>query len=147
MDRHSSKRHHSYRIYQALAASAFAGLLPEPFHHATRKAMNPINPNRSKFKSKLQYRVVWKRKEMPEKRKRYETRAGAERFATLLGPEPWKITGRGPDEQFCCSGYMCACGGITVREHFINGRENIPEIEYALIMCRSVQFSDWGEIK
>lgn len=90
-----------------------------------------------------QYRVVWKRIGLPEKKKRYEQRKAAERFVVLLGPEPWKALGREPDERFCCSGRECGCGGMTVREQTLQQRENIPAVEYVRLEKREVTLGEW----
>jgi hypothetical protein len=90
-----------------------------------------------------QYRVVWKRVGLPEKKKRYEHLVRAQRFVMLLGPEPWKALGREPDEYHCCSGRECGCGGMTVREETMNHRENIPALEYVRIEQREITLGAW----
>lgn len=97
-----------------------------------------------KMKARHQYRVVWKRKGLSEKKKRYERLAFAQRFVTLLGPEPWKALGRDPDERFCCSGRECGCGGVTVREHFLQHRESYPALEYVRIDQREIRLGAWA---
>lgn len=88
-----------------------------------------------------EYKVVWKREGQRQKTKIYQTREGALARQTLLGPEPWKYVGRDPDELFCCdglSGSECGCGGVTVREHWLEAREDIPPIEILRVEWRSV---------
>lgn len=101
---------------------------------------------------RYEYRVVWKRHGLHRKSKRYATRKGAERFALLLGPEPWKALDVDPDQQHCCSGHPeCACEGATWREHLLAKRtaggryseddSGMPGIEYIRIEKRPV--ADW----
>lgn len=73
-----------------------------------------------------EFRVVWKREGCEPRRKRYMRRSSAERFMTLLGPEPWLAFDREADEYFCCSGYECGCGGITVKEDSDLRRKDYP---------------------
>jgi hypothetical protein len=92
---------------------------------------------------KTEYRVVWKRRGLKRKSKRYMSLKAAERRITLMGPEPWKALGLDPDER-CCSGLECACGGRTHREILLeqrNGRMHeddagMPPIEYVFIEQR-----------
>lgn len=100
---------------------------------------------------RLEYRVVWKRRGMHQKSKRYATLRGAQDRATFLGPEPWLALRRDPDEVFCCTSYECGCEGVTVREHLLaarttpNGNDpdssGMPPIEYIRIEQRPV--SPW----
>lgn len=86
-----------------------------------------------------EYRVKWKREGLKAKIKVFQTRAAAERRLTLLGPEPWKAMGREPESKWCCSGYQCACGGVTVREESENTRKTMPRLEYVQLEKRQVQ--------
>lgn len=102
------------------------------------------------MKKHFTYRVVWKRKGLDRKTRRYETERGARRFIRLLGAEPWMAFpdqwppfSNGPDDYFCCAGYQCDCQGISIRDHFIEAREGMPELEYVLIQSREV--SKWPE--
>lgn len=81
------------------------------------------------MKETVEFRVVWQREGFKPRRKRYATRKAAERFMTLLGPEPWVALGRDPDEYFCCSGAECGCSGLTIREESNARREEMPKIE------------------
>lgn len=97
-----------------------------------------------------EYRVVWKRQENRRKVKRYATRPRAERFIALMtSPEPWKLfptyAHMDPDKPYCCEGgpySECACGGLTLREHFASFRKDLPPIEYVHIEEREV--GKWG---
>lgn len=91
-----------------------------------------------------EFRVVWMREgAREEKRKRYATRRGAERFMTLLGPEPWLAFGRDADEYVCCYGRECTCDGVTVREDVAVRREGMPPIVYVRLQKRpSLEWED-----
>jgi hypothetical protein len=94
--------------------------------------------------SNTEYRVVWKRRGMPRKSKRFQTLKAAERRVLLLGPEPWRAFEALPDDLHCCSGHECACGGETWREHLLGQRteprgpddDGMPAIEYIHIEKR-----------
>ena len=86
----------------------------------------------------MEYRVVWKRAGCVVKRKRYRYRKNAEKWITLLGPEPWTTYGRAPDDLQCCNGRECACGGVTVREHSDEIRATLPAIEWIRLDSRPV---------
>lgn len=92
----------------------------------------------------LEYRVVWKRAGLARKTRRYVSRAKAERYMLLLGPEPWKFYApdrEDPDELECCPGtppYECGCGGLTIRERAMAQREEMPALEYLRLEQRPV---------
>lgn len=100
--------------------------------------------------NKYEYRVVWKRRGMDRKQKRYQHLQAAERRMLLMGPEPWRALDLDPDEQ-CCSGLECGCGGRTHREILLAARNNprypddspMPPIEYIHIERRPL--SAWEE--
>lgn len=73
-------------------------------------------------KVRYEFRVVWKRRGLHQKSKRYQSLKAAERRVTFLGPEPWKALGVDPDERYCCSGEECGCDGDTWREHLLRQR-------------------------
>ena len=75
-----------------------------------------------------EYRVVWQREGLKPKRKRYATLAAAQRFMGLLGPEPWVVLGKDPDALWCCSGWECACRGVTNRQNSEDQRANMPKL-------------------
>jgi hypothetical protein len=95
-----------------------------------------------------EYRVTWKREGNKPKSKRFAQKASADRWAIILGPEPWKAYGHDPDALACCggtpAGEPCACGGLTWREHWMqrrqdaHGAKGIPPIEYIRITRRTV---------
>lgn len=91
---------------------------------------------------RVEYRVVWKREGLRPKRKRYVSRAKAERFMLLFGPEPWRVySKKDPDAYECCPGtahYECGCGGLTVREAAERARDGQPKIEYLRLDVREV---------
>lgn len=88
---------------------------------------------------KCEYRVVWKRQGLKQKAKRYATLKGANRFMDLLGPEPWKAFGKEAEEQYCCGGYQCACGGMTWKQHLeFHKKSGQPEIESIRLEKRNV---------
>lgn len=95
--------------------------------------------------TKSEYRIVWKREGLKEKRKVYKLLVRAKRHMLLLGPEPWKAFGRDPEELFCCrGGYdQCGCGGLTVREKFMEDRKNLPPIEFIRLERREVTTTPW----
>lgn len=97
------------------------------------------------MKEQTEYRVVWKRDGLTEKKKRYMNLVRAKRFVTLLGPEPWIALGLDPDQYFCCSGRECGCGGTTVREHSEIQRKDIPAIEWVRIEKRKIAVGQWEE--
>ena len=68
----------------------------------------------------------------------YQTERGAQDWLTILGPEPWKAFNQDPDDGICCSGDMCGCGGVTVREHWEEKREEMPRLEFVRLEFRSV---------
>ena len=96
---------------------------------------------------KTQYRVVWKRDGYKEKTKLYWSKHYARRFLAIMGPEPWLALGKGPDDLFCCKGYMCNCGGVTWQEALIADRANMPVLEYAFIEQRQVIQMEWEALK
>lgn len=101
--------------------------------------------------SKTEYRVVWKRRGMNRKSKRFQSLKAAQRRVLLLGPEPWLALGLDPDER-CCSGLECGCGGRTNRENLLAQRNTpihpdagpMPEIEYIRIESRPL--GDWSPV-
>lgn len=94
----------------------------------------------------IEYRVVWKRDGCDRKTKRYVSKARAERFMALLGPDPFtagKAYGHWPpdaelDDIACCSGHECACGGLTIREHLAEERKDMPMLEWCRLETREV---------
>ena len=95
-----------------------------------------------------EYRVIWKREGLKTKRKRYANKPQAERFMVLMGPEPWlaqksRWSRKGPDDLKCCSGHMCGCGGMTVREYEEDYRKDLPKLEWIRLEEREV--GKWGE--
>lgn len=103
-------------------------------------------------KVRYEFRVVWKRHGFHQKSKRYATLKAAERRLTLMGPEPWIALQVDPDERMCCSGYECACGGQTWREHLLEVRNTprhpedtgMPAIQYIRIEKRPL--SPWEAV-
>ena len=97
----------------------------------------------------VEYAVVWKRAECVAKRKKYRSRPLAERFMLLLGPEPWKRDAdrmgrpKDPDSYMCCSGYECGCGGISLRQHYLEARKDLPPLEWMRLEIRDVEESPW----
>jgi len=103
-------------------------------------------------KTTKQFRLRWKRVGLPEKRRIYWLRRYAEKYALLLGPEPWKALGRDADEIMCCNGRECNCGGRTWREHMIEVRASqnhygMPAMEYVAIDERMVELGEWKKGK
>lgn len=89
-----------------------------------------------------QFAVVWKRVGIRAKRRLFAKRKSAERWLTMLGPEPWLAFGKQADER-CCDGYDCGCEGKTPREQAAELRARYPAIEYARIEVRDV--SEWRQ--
>lgn len=107
---------------------------------------------------RAQWSVVWKRVDSLPKRKRYWSRAQAEHRALLLGPEPWlyemdrwEKKPKDPDSRMCCDGYVCGCGGLTVRQHYEQRRAELvesgmPPVEWVRIERRTVEVTPWEEV-
>lgn len=93
--------------------------------------------------NRYEFRVVWKRRGMHQKSKRYANLKAAERRVLLMGPEPWLALELEPDA-VCCSGLECGCGGRTNRERLLGERlqtrhpdeDPMPPIEYMRIERR-----------
>ena len=92
----------------------------------------------------VEYRVVWKREELSEKRKIYQTLKAAKRFMALFGPEPWKVWApkADGDSLVCCpgirAGYECACDGVTYRQQAEEQRSKLSPLEYLRLEFRDV---------
>lgn len=103
-------------------------------------------------KLRYEFRVVWKRRGLYQKSKRYATLKAAETRVQLLGPEPWIALGVLPDDIACCSGNECACGGVTWREQLLSQRNQprhpddtgMPAIEYIRVERRPL--SAWEKL-
>ena len=97
---------------------------------------------------KTEYRVVWKRRGLKRKSKRYMSLKAAQRRIALMGPEPWVALEVNPDDYHCHKGSSayneCGCDGLTWREHLLNARNQpsheedsgMPALEYAFIETR-----------
>ena len=103
--------------------------------------------------NKYEFRVVWKRRGMDRKTKRYATLKAAENRVLFMGPEPWLALKEEPDDRHCCSGYECGCGGKTWREYLLEQRTEgkfgaddggMPDIEYIRIERRAL--SPWERL-
>lgn len=90
-----------------------------------------------------EYRVVWQRAGCRRKTKSFVRRAMAERFLRWFGPEPWTVHSKDPDEMYCCDGYQCSCGGLTVREQHEQYRASLPALEWVRLERREV--GAWAE--
>ena len=91
--------------------------------------------------NRSELRVVSKRIGGRVKVRSFATRAGAERYLRLFGPEPWTAflkPSKSPDDQACCSGYQCVCGGLTYRQQAEAKRAELPALVYVRIEERSV---------
>lgn len=91
---------------------------------------------------KFEYRVVWKRRDLSKKERRYTRRATAERFAAIVrattAEEVLRLRGRDPDEEACCNRYSCGCGGRTYGENEREYQKELPPLEYCVIEERRV---------
>jgi len=91
---------------------------------------------------RFEYRVVWKRRDLGRKVKRYARRDGAERFASILrattAEEVLRLRGKDPHEEVCCNGYMCGCGGETYLGSELAYREKMPPLQYCVVEEREV---------
>ena len=87
---------------------------------------------------RYEYRLTWKRRhpglliasgdeDLPleggpfvyTKRKRYDSFAGARRFALLVqGRQAEAFPDHDPEGYMCCGGYECGCGGVSWAEHW-----------------------------
>jgi len=72
-------------------------------------------------------------------------RAARRRFALLTSPEPWRAYGHDPESKMCCGGGNCGCGGLTVRESYMEKRARLPKLVYARIDRRKV--SEWEPLE
>jgi hypothetical protein len=90
------------------------------------------------FPGGVEYKVSYKRVGLDARRKKFARLASAERFIALLGPEPWLVLGKDPDDFQCCPGNECGCGGATVRESDAAYREGMPDLEYVRLERRTV---------
>jgi hypothetical protein len=100
-----------------------------------------------------EYRVLSKRQDTAVKDKRFRSlKAVRDRVGLLLSDEPWRFFGsagertRDGDGLYCCPGtqhYECGCGGLTVREHALAPRENLPPIEWVRVEKRQVTTTEW----
>lgn len=96
--------------------------------------------------TKTQFKVTWKRAGNEPKSKTVFGVKWANHLVTVLGPEPWKAHGQHPDDRYCCSGYECACGGQTVREHWGSGRKDLPPLEWIKAEKRTVTYGEWEQV-
>lgn len=88
--------------------------------------------------AKLEYRIVWQRKNGVQLIKHYRTRRGAEkRYALLTSVEPWKAIGRKATDYVCCDGSECDCEGLTRRQQTAKIRRDSPLL-YARFETREV---------
>lgn len=98
------------------------------------------------MKQKFEYRVVWKRSELNEKKRVYKTLKGAEKMVAFL-ENPIEQTAKTHftfqdlDEPYCCSGRECGCGGGTLREHLEEQHKQFPPLLWVRIEKREV--GDW----
>jgi hypothetical protein len=92
----------------------------------------------------VEYRVVSKREGQRPTVKRYASRAAAERRLVLLGPEPWRAYGKGPDdpcemhEHTAWGGEDMAFDGTTERACTEKMRAEMPALEYVRLEWRVV---------
>ena len=92
-----------------------------------------------------EFRVVWRRVDGKVKRRRFATRAGADRFLALFGPEPWRAflrPGQTPEDLRCCAGRGCVCQGRTIRGYHEALRACLPALSYVRLERRRV--SAWA---
>lgn len=91
---------------------------------------------------KTEYRVVWKREGLGQKSRKFSRLRFAERYQSLLtSDKPWEVFGVDGDAYECCSGYECGCGGMRVKESWINNRKHLPKLLSVKIQSREV--GDW----
>lgn len=84
---------------------------------------------------RVEYRVVWQREGLSKRTKRYATRLAAERFSLIVqGRLIEAYPAINPDEIFCCGGHMCACRGMTYREHWESESKPYPPLIYGPII-------------
>jgi hypothetical protein len=90
----------------------------------------------------LEYRVVWKRKELSRKTRRFRSLKTAEKFRGVLTAgsteERLLLLGKDPDAYYCCDGHECGCGGETNRESEEHYADGMPLLEYCVIEERPV---------
>src|SRR4051812_42800746 len=105
------------------AEHAMQFVRPEP-----RRVHVLTSERASEVMNKFEYRVVWKRRGMDRKTKRYATLKGAENRVLFMGPEPWLALKVDPDALQCCPGttqYECGCGGLTWRQSLLSARNSL----------------------
>ena len=95
--------------------------------------------------ARIEFRVTWKRAGCRAKSRVYSRKSSAERFIYLFGEEPWRYYGGNPDALQCCSGYECACRGLTVRQAAAEDRARMPPLEYIRLETRQV--GEWAPFK
>ncbi len=88
--------------------------------------------------SGTEYRVVWYREGVGRKVKRFASLGSATRRKNLLGPQPWMAYDKNPNSLWCCDGYQCNCGGLTVMEFCKQERDLLPKVESVHIERRQV---------
>ena len=77
-----------------------------------------------------EYRLSWKRRhpeggQVYSRARTFQSWAAARRLLLVLLGRGYEIDERGPDALWCCSGWECGCGGVTVFEHWQGEHERI----------------------
>lgn len=90
-----------------------------------------------------EYRVTWQREGLPKKYRFYQSRPAADRLMRVLRGEGIEEL-ENPDDYACCSGYECACGGMTNREAWEQRFGTMPPLVFGPVLtARPV--GDWGD--
>jgi hypothetical protein len=90
-----------------------------------------------------EYRVVWKREGLDSKRRRFRSRASAERLILKLGPEPWKAWGIEEGAPCPLHRYADDCPG-TIGECCAAYANGLPPVEYVRLQVREV--TPWSSV-
>lgn len=84
----------------------------------------------------FEYRIVWQREGYAKKRRLFQTRRAAERFALVAQGRVAEATGLDPNDYACCGGYECGCGGKTNAETWAAESARIPALVFGPVIER-----------
>lgn len=93
-----------------------------------------------------EYRLIWKRKGLDPKYKKWAHKSAMERFKKFL-TAPIGESFDEPDAYMCCRGgweNQCGCGGLTWREHAIERMKDVPPLEWVRVEERTV--GKWEQV-
>jgi hypothetical protein len=86
-----------------------------------------------------EYRVIFKREGRSQKSKKFTRLQFAQRYLNMLTSKtPWEVFGQDGEAYECCSGHECGCGGMRVKDSWVNARKDWPKLLRAEIQERQV---------